>query len=422
MFKLVLFEIRKNYLRRYMIICFLVLMMINAFSIYQNYINGDGDYFLPHNTRTNNQWELYKKMHDQLDGELKSEKIYFVAEEFSRLGEIVNQGTYSTKYQLDTYTGFVFGDYVMITNYFYKPMKYAILYESMVNHIVEKAEENISFYTTYSNNFEKEKNKVISKAYTGRKITIFYDTKPWEKLFTYRFSDFLILCLILLGFVPIFVYERDTKMDVLILSSRKGKLTMTMAKALSIFLFILFLNIVFAIFNYLEIKLLYGLCDSGIPLYSVEAFQNTPLNYSVGEFYYFSIILKIIGLFSFGMLICVCSSVFQYVIYPYMFSVLFLVSGLYVSGYLASVESWKMWVSMLSPFTLMKGEQLCSNLLGCNIANMFFLRVNICISIQAIAIIVLFLLLLLFGTKTDSIIKIRPLRKGGVLNVSSRVL
>lgn len=413
MLRLTLFEVRKNYLNKYMISSLLLLIILNIFVIYRDYIKGDinDDHFMTRDESTLNQWNFYEKMHEKLDGELTSEKISFVTREINKLSEIVEQGIYSTEYQEDTYTGYTYGDYYMIKRYFYEPMKYIALYETNISKIVEEAKENVKFYTSVGNAVEKKKNEIVINNYTGRSIDKFYDMKCWERLFNYRFSELISVSLMLLGIGPIFVNERETKMDAMILSSKKGKIAMTYAKVLSIFIFIVFLNIVFATINFFEFKILYGLKGSGLPLYAIEAFQYTPLNCSVGAFYCFNSLLNIIGMFSFGLFISFFSSIFRRVVYTYMLSILFFVLGLYSSGYLASVESKKMLSSLISPFTMLKAEQLYSNLLGCRIANMFYLRASIGIVIQIITIIIIFLMIYFFGTKMEFKVRKRHFRK-----------
>jgi hypothetical protein len=410
MLELVLFEIRKNYIRKHIIIFCCLLIFINILLVFQSYVAGDEDW-LPKSPDTKGIVDFCENLHGQIDGELTKEKELFIISEYNRLNKMVEEGTYNKEYQPNTYTGYVMADYYIITKKFYMPMKYLVLYTSNMEDVIEKAEENISFYRKHKNVYELEKNELILNTYAGREINQFYDTKSWYTLFTYRFSDLFVFCLIILAIVPIFIQEKETNMRELILSCRRGKQNMITVKVLSVFVYIIVVNLIFSSINFLEFKFLYGLCPSEMPLYSIEAFQNTPLNCSICDFYWLTIGMKIVGCISFGMFVLLCSAVFNRVIYPYMLSVMFFAFELFISGFLASVEMWKMWAALMSPFSLVKGEQYYFELLSANIANHFFFRVDVSLVIQLIMIVASFMVLYILALKTNFRLKKRTFRK-----------
>lgn len=402
MLRLVYYEIRKNYLRSYVLAAILLFLVLNACMIYRGYVSGDGlmGYFMPHTRDTKVEWDFYHRMHRQLDGPLTVDKARYVSDEYERLSSLTADGTYNEQGQTDTYTGHIWNDYVMITKYFYEPMKYAASYEKEIEQVVVKAKNNVSFYQNYSNSYEQAKNKYIQDHYSGRKIPVFYDGKPWEMLFNYRFSDLLILLLMLLGLVPIYAHEKETKMDDLMMSSRRGKGNMGLAKVLSAFIYIACLLLMFSGVNVVTFAALYRLSGAGMPVYAIEAYQYTPVSLSVGGFYILLILLKMTGLAVAGLGLCLLSALFQRVIYPYLLGVLLFISGLYASGYLASIESGYMIWALVSPFSLLKGHELLIDLLGMNIGDTFVLRLTVCVILQLIISIVLYGVIRLFSTSS----------------------
>lgn len=402
MLRLIFYEIRKNYLRRYILVSIVLFVILNTCMIYREYLIGDGifdSYFMPHSNDTKKDWEFYHHMHKQLDGPLTTEKAKFVYEEYERLSSLTADGTYKNKQFDNTYTGRIFNDYVMITKYFYNPMKYAANYENHIREAVERAKENVDFYSKYKNKLELAKSKYIVNHYSGRKITVFYDGKPWELLFNYRFSDLLILFLLLLGLVPIYVNEKETQMEDLILSSRKGKTNMGMAKMLSIVVYIAFLLLIFSTLNLATFRVLYRLSGFEMPVYAIEAYQYTPISISVGSFYILLQVIKLVGFVAIGSWLCFLSTLFQRTLFPYMLSFLLMVGGIFTSGYYASIETGKTILSLLSPFTLLKGHELLMKLLGMNIGNTFVLKLTICLSIQLILSVLLYFMIRLFSTR-----------------------
>lgn len=171
MIRIVYFEIRKNYLRSYVVIALLSFLLINILIIYN------------------------QEMYDKVSGKLTADKARFVVSEYRRLDAMVADGTYSREKQEGTYTGYIWGDYVFITKYFYRPMKYVSTYESAIKQVIENAKANIEFYSQCGNNFDKSKNEFIVKHYSGRKIDVFHNGKFWGLLFEYDFSDLLIVLL-----------------------------------------------------------------------------------------------------------------------------------------------------------------------------------------------------------------------------------
>lgn len=395
MHKLFYFEIRKNYLRKYLLIAVVVLFIINLSFIYNKYIFGfdSSGYFMPHTDKTLKRWEFYINMHKKLDGVLTNSKAQFIVDENKRVASIVSDGTYSKEYQSDTYTGYYWSDYVMVSKYFYNPMKYLSMYSINNDKIVKQAEDNIKFYDKYNNKYEKEKYKFIVNNYKGRKITLFYDTKPWEALFDYNFSDLIIMFLMLLGIVPVFVSEKETNMQNLIMSSKKGKKSTVFVKVLATLVYITFLVCIFSAFNILFFKCLYGLNGAEMPIYAMEKYQYTPLGYSMGTFYFITQLFKIGGLFCFAMFILLLSSLFNRIIYPYMISAFIMVGGIYVSGYIDSIELGKTVMSIISPFTLLKGNEFYIKPLGINILNKFYLRAEICMIVQVLIICVSYIII-----------------------------
>lgn len=396
MLRLVFYEIRKNYLRRYIVAAFILFVLLDIMMIYKDYQTGISDpslYFMARNHQTQGMWTFYDRMHEKLDGPLTTDKVNFIVDENKRLGSLTADGTFSREYQADTYTGYLWADFVMINKYFYQPMKYAAFYGSNTAELVKKAEDNIAFFTTYQNSFEKKRNQYIRDHYSAREITVFYDGKLWEGLLKYDFSDLLIILLVLLGVVPIFTREKETKMGSLIMASKQRKLNMIWAKTLSVFIYVLFLAIIFFMINMAEFKILYHLSGASMPLYAIEAYQFTPLNCSVGEFYLLALLFKIAGLFIFGLWLSLLSALFPKVIHPYMVGAVLIVVGVYVSGYLAAAELSKTMMALFSPFTLLKGNELFMNLLGFNVAGLFFLRSTVCLLLQAASAAILLLVI-----------------------------
>ncbi len=402
MIKIIAYEMRKNYITKLIVSTFIFLIIVNLIYLYHDYQSVDRKYNYFLNPSDNPDYvEFVNKMHETLDGRITLDHVKFVTEEYNRLEKIIIDQTYSTEYQEDTYTGYVFGDYTALGVYFYQPLKYAVKYRTEMENLIERAEKNVRFYERYENRFKKEENQFITKKYIGREINEFYETKTWEKLFDYRFSDFFLVCFIIFTVIPIFIQEKETQMNHLILSCVRGKLAMGFAKIVSLILFVGFVVASMAFINWGFFYIFYGLEGSSLPIYAVQVFKYTPLSCSIGSFFILFTFMKFVGLFAFALTVCFLSFIFKNVVYPYMISLFYVVVQLYGSGFLYSVESSRIFASFISPFTLLNGQKLYSSLLGCNVMDKFFLRAEVCFFIQFVVIVFLLLSICFFGTKTN---------------------
>lgn len=370
MLRLIYFEIRKNFLRKHIIIFLLSFLTLNF--IYFNITFMDNEYFFRTGIDTKRQWKGYYELHNKLDGKLTKEKINFIIEENNRLDKIISEGTYSKKYQKDSYTGYIFGDMYLINKYFYNPIKYLTYYKKNNDELVDNANKNITFYNKYNNKYEVKKNKFITRHYSGRQISDFYETVNWGQLFEYSFSDLLIILILVVSLVPIYVNEKKIKMNELILTCDKGDINYIYSKIIAVFIFVFFLISIFSIENFLLEKIYYNLSGYNMPLYSIEAYQNTPLNISILSFYLLLNSLKILGAFNFSLILMLLSLISKKVVIPFLVSCFFIVISIFSSAYFNSIYLGKAIIALINPFTLLRGEKLFIDLFSLNIFNKFY--------------------------------------------------
>lgn len=343
MLRLLYFEFKKDFLRRFIIVSTLLSIVINVLYIWYDYFWGDSgpfSYFWSHTKKNYKIHEFYAQMYDKLDGELTKEKADFVVNENARLESITKDLTFSTEYNPDSYTGYLWSDYVLFNKYFYSPMKYMALYGLRNKEVVEKARENIGFYKKYGNKFEISKNEFIVTNYFGRNISYFYETQHWAKLLDYKLSDFLIILLAILGLTPIYVYEKETNMHELIASNLYGKISLSNIKILSSVIYVSFLVITFSSINIIAVGTLYGFNGLNMPLYAVEQYQYTPYSGSVLSFYLLFSLLKLLGMICFTMIILCISAVFRHEVFSYIFSMLAFFWAAYFSAVIYSRRLW----------------------------------------------------------------------------------
>lgn len=396
MFRLILFELRKSFIRKYILIFLVTMLILNFFVIQNNFRIGydKSGYFMPRLPVNQKTLSVYDELHKELDGKFSIDKIKFIIKENDKIVNIVTDGTYSKGLQIGTFTGYFWSDFVLLNKYFYKPMKYMATYPSFSNEIIQKAKSNVEFYSIYKNAYQINRNKFILNSYKNREIMYFYETKSWESLIDYRFSELLILLLSIISIVSIYHREKASKMYMLILTSKNWKTSLFPAKLFATLIYVFLLVLIFSLSNFIIFKMFYGLNGVQMPVYSMEGYKDSFLNCSVLTFYLILQLIKILGVFSFAGVLMLLSLLFKRIIYPFIFSTLLLVFGLYLSGFYESTEPLKAILSNISPFTLFKANELFRSLFDINIFDKIFVpRIYLALGMQSVFIAITFLLI-----------------------------
>ena len=224
--KIVLFEFRKNILRKTIIIPMVILLIVNVMVIYAQY-RFQNDPFSSEVNRYHSsarEWEYYKELHAQFDGEITEEKQDKIIKLYDNLKEKIDNADYQKGYTKSAGTGYIFGDYSLIETNFYQPIKNLVSYAEKNKKLVDQAKENIKFYKKADNRYELKKNQHIVKKYQDRVIYDFYDTTGFQKLLDYNFSDVILMIFLFLCALTLFYQEQIYGMEDMILATKKGRI------------------------------------------------------------------------------------------------------------------------------------------------------------------------------------------------------
>lgn len=293
------FELKKYFTKRSVIIVFVLFLALNGFKIISlNEKSGDFSGYA----------EGKLRLKEEVSGEITYEKLSYVIEKKSELEKLVNERSYSTEFDKNTYTGYQYGDYGIFKEV-YEDLDYAYHYSEKLEEILTKAKNNLSLYP--ENSSEYRFNARVIKLYSGRKITSYYNTEGYEKYFSYDFSALLLLLLLVFAVSPVFSHETETGMSTLLLSSPNGKTKTARAKLFSALAFSAVVSAVFAVFDFLCFAAVFGLKGLNNPLYSVKSFEYTPLNVTIGQYILISALLKISGSMLFCLVFLLFSKAFK---------------------------------------------------------------------------------------------------------------
>lgn len=316
--RIIIFEIKKLFLRKRILIILLMLIIINIIKIYDShtiYGRFSGD-------NTAQLESSFSEIYNDINGKMTEEKLNYIISEYKRLEKEVSDFSFSKEYDTTTYTGYIYGDFSLFKWEFFEPLNYLYNYNTYSNSIVSKANENIEFYNRKGNDYEVRKNKIISNIYRNRKITEFYDVNGYENLLRYEFSSLLILLICLFALLPVFLNEKETGMQQLLSTSKKGGTATIKAKYISSLLFVLIICMIFYSLDFLSFHVIYGLDGGNSPIYAIEYFKESPFNISIFSFFILSGIFKTIGILGLSMMFLLISQIFRQTIPAFIASII----------------------------------------------------------------------------------------------------
>lgn len=302
------FEFKKYAIKPYVLLLILICTLVNLAGAYFScaYYKQVFDFV--------NFQKLYNS---RLKGALTKDKIDFVISETNRLQALTADQTASHEYDPNTYTGNIYSDNFLFSLDIYPEVKYAVSYVYDNQRIVQRAEDNITFFADKNNPYERSKNEQIVSLYSNRTITNFYDLKGMKYFLYYDFSSLVVLLLCVLIIVPVFVGERETKMDQLLPSFKKGGARLVWTKILFTFSVVLFVSLWFFIWDLVGFSLFTPLRGFDAPLFALQDFQFTPLNLEVYQYIFLGFILKTMGIGTLISLVLLASRVFKKIIYAF---------------------------------------------------------------------------------------------------------
>ena len=285
------YEFKKVFFRKLVLVIMAIFVMIDIFKIGLIYQNNFGNEVMMYNAK--------RTVTDQIKGEITNEKLSFVIQKKHKLDKIIQSEVFSTEYNPNTYSGYQYGDWNIFTE-IYDSLDYAYHYPNLLQNIMNKATENISLYP--SDSYEAMLSQKILNTYQNRRISFYYDTAGYEQYFKYDFSSLLVILLLLLILSPIFAEESELKMNLLILSSPKGKSSLIKSKLSVAVIISAIISLTFSFLDFILFFFIFRLEGANNPLYSIKSFAYTSFCGTIWQYMAISTLMKLFGSVFFAML------------------------------------------------------------------------------------------------------------------------
>lgn len=354
MVSLIKYELKKHFIKRSIFIVILIFSLINIVKI--NNVYQENSFISKSKSPIWN--EVYWQLYDQFGGTTTLEKIEQLLSVYRPLEKQTADLTASRAMDNpNTYTGNVYSDCYLLKDYYVQPMEYAYMYQATANDIVQAAKDNMVFYNKLGNNYKYRENDIIASLFAGRHISEFSYTEMYQYYLEYDFSSLLVLLICLYGLVGVFASEKETDMDILILTTVSGGRKTLISKIVASMLFVLFICLWFWLLDFGAFSFIFqSLEAASSPIYALKNFENASVNFTLSQYAILSAIVKTVGVMILGLSFLFISSAFRNIIIPFVFNLI--LTGIAVLYQEIMSSSERILAKIVDPFILVTNSEL----------------------------------------------------------------
>ncbi len=300
------FEVKKNFASPCLLVFLAALLLVNGWQLKQKYARATA--------AVAGHEALYEEFYSRWNGPITPEKIGDVMAIYGPLREKDIQRTISYHPGSGTYLDTEFADFLFFGKQFAQEMEYDYLYGNRAMAICRNAQLLEEVFREAGNGYALAKAEAAGRAFAGRQIPNFADTRYLEVWLNHDFSSLLVLLMCLFGLGTVFVTERETGMYMLQRTARFGGSTTVAAKLTASTVYMLVVCLLFYAQDFGVLQLLSGHREAlGSPVYAIPPLRTTRLNMSVGEFVLWLTAVKTLGILACGwgilLLSCLCRRV-----------------------------------------------------------------------------------------------------------------
>ncbi len=388
--KLFYFEWRKFIFRKYIVVFFLLLSLIDVFKIVMDSYQGKIDIIF---IESEENKKAYKEIYNKIKGNITEEKISFIEQEKKRLGEIYDKKLGNHIEGEKTYSGNLYDDYRILRQYIYEDFERCLKYKEYSRMLEKLAKENVVFYTEAGNMAGRKENEYIARTYNNREIEAYYRTESLKGYFSYTFSSILMVILCFLGIAPMYLMERESNMWNILETTYIGRKYCRNVKIFAVIVYVCIIVAWFRLLDYFTYWFLFDIEGIENPVWMVTGFGKSPLNCSIRYYILYDILMKISSIFVFAMSLLLLSFYMDKVVHVAVGFAVFLGVWLFMANGVDSLELWVKGLEMCSPVVLLDCSRLFKEFVHIEIGR-YFIRGEILAAVSASCILLLELIAL----------------------------
>ncbi len=353
--RLIGYEFYKLFCRRSILFVLLLFSVMNLFKIKNEFYSYS---YLADGNDSHSWNSVYWQLYENYSGEITDEKISHLLSVYQPLVDATADMTANTATgNPNTMTENVYSDRNLLDKYYVQPMEYFYHYQAYASEVAKKAKENALLYKEQGQAYEVRKNSVIYHLYSGRGISAFAYQEMYNYYLNYDFSGILVLLLCLYGIVSTFVCEKETQMEMLLLTSFNGGKKTAFAKIAAVTLFVTSASIWFSALDYIGFALSFGTTEGyNLPLYAIENFSTAAVNCNLLQYGVLSAVTRAIGIWTMSMAFLLVSMFWRNTLVPFVVS-FGAALCLMILGASQSLTS-NIWLKVINPYSLLANRIL----------------------------------------------------------------
>lgn len=370
---LIIGELRKIFSQKIVVIVAALLLLINVFNIYYSVVDSS-DYWLLK--------EAEDKIYSIAEGEIAESNVKALVDYKDKMFN-ANQNNE----KIETILGTPLSDYYIAQKVVDK-LTAVYNYASSITQLKENVLIQKDVLESKNNPYLKRVNEKIEKVYTNREISSFYNTTGYEKYFSYNFSSFLIILIVILGVSTLFSGEKEVGMLQLNLSTANGRIRLTFAKLVACITYSILVGLLFYLSDYIVFSNITTMNGLNLPIYSLDSFEFSPASFSIGSFIFITTMIKIGGIVYISVITALLSSILNRSYVVLAFSLIVVFAFMYGTAY--STETM-IYISLINPINLLTCTKLFETFNVVNIFNypMFSSSITLIMSCLCVSLILL---------------------------------
>ncbi len=388
--KLILCELKKLLKNRIIFVALAVFIALDLFNIYRNYniSNGVEDYYV----------NALLQLEEQLDGKINEEKINLINSKYNELTNLAN-GEYRNQQLPDRkfLTGYAFWD-LEIWGKYKNYIDNATAYNENIVSKTQTALDNIDFYSG-KNDYYASENLCYYNTYANRRITEVYDTERLPDYFSYSFSSVLCVILLLLGVIPMFCSEKENDMEIILLTSSKGRRITVGAKIISSIIFTVTVVTAFEIINFFGFMYFSRLDGLSQNVYAVQGYEFVPFECKVWQFCLILYLFRLLGMCVISLVFLLLSRIFKSSVISFVLGTIVFFSLMMCKTFLTSEAGF--FANLFNPVTALTSYNLFQEFQAVNMFGTPVLSSIVTFMTSVLIVIVLLMLIAFLPLKAE---------------------
>lgn len=382
MIRQIRFEFQKNFIKPSIVLAMLIFLLMDAFLIRSLHQKKSIFSLMPEFR------SAYETLYGTYRGAITDEKIEDLLAVYRPIESVTKSGMAGTECDSNSLTYNSYSDELFLRWCFVDPIEYDYKYQHHAAKIVNNALENMELYQHVGNDYAYRQSERIAKLFSGRAITEFHYTEMYQYYLQYDFSVFFVLLICIYALVNVYVMEKESEMNLLLITTVNGNRREDISKIIASSLFVIGICFFFWIADFLFFGIFFGGFEGGSsPIYAVEYFENSPLELTLFQYSILSMALKTVGVLVFGLLVLLLSFFCKSALFPFVGSILMI--GESLGLYAAKLPPLFDRITLWNPACLLVNRELFH---GVNFVNWFGVPVLTCAVSIGAAIILLVLL------------------------------